>query len=101
MLYQKLTRRKIFNLKSDPGSGDYLAGRSVLFYYINKCFKGGVVYNIAVRLAVRVYEYIKRPYKLRTRCAGYLFYCINSVGQRLCFGKPVFIRFQPVPLRFL
>ena len=57
MLYQKLTRRKIFNLKPDTGSGNYLAGRSVLFYYINKGFKGGVVYNIAVRLAVRVYVY--------------------------------------------
>ena len=69
MLYQKLTRRKIFNLEPNPGSGNYLAGRSVLFYYINKRFKGGVVYNIAVSLAVRVYEYIKRLYKLRTRRA--------------------------------
>ena len=101
MLYQRLTRRKIFNLKPDTGSGNYPAGRSVLFYYINKGFKGGVVYNIAVRLSVRIYEYIKRLYKLRTRCAGHLFYCINSVGQRFCFGKPVFIRFQPVPFRFL
>ena len=90
----------ISHLESDSTGGDNFSGFDVLLDNLNQGFKGSVIDEVAVYLAVLIHEHIEGRHQFLAVPAFGLFYRIEAVREGFRFSIAVFITYKDIPFRF-